>query len=135
MKGSGSSLANPRKEDLLNLILWRDVGVGDDQRVAVLQELGANGVRSFIIIFLKNIKNNINIRCDDKGPDPCLVGYAAMCFTMMCAVEGHSDENCFVLRTANGVSFRSARTKPSDSKNLSADVVSKKSLLTPLAKA
>ena len=30
------------------------------------------GVRSFIIIFLKNIKNNINIKCDNKRPDPCL---------------------------------------------------------------
>ena len=30
------------------------------------------GVRSFIIIFLKNIKNNINIKCDNKRPDPGL---------------------------------------------------------------
>ena len=29
-------------------------------------------VRAFIIIFLENIKNNINIKCDNKRPDPCL---------------------------------------------------------------
>jgi len=29
--------------------------------------------RSFIIIFLKNIKNNINIKCDNKRPDPSLL--------------------------------------------------------------
>ena len=30
------------------------------------------GVRSFIIIFLKNIKANINIKCDNKKPDSYL---------------------------------------------------------------
>ena len=34
--------------------------------------IGVTGivVRSFIIIFLKNIKNNINIKCNNKRPDP-----------------------------------------------------------------
>ena len=32
----------------------------------------ACGVRSFIIIFLEDIHNNINIKCDNKRPDPFL---------------------------------------------------------------
>ena len=34
----------------------------------------AYGVKSFIIIFLKSIKNNINIKCDNKRPDPADIG-------------------------------------------------------------
>ena len=32
----------------------------------------ACGVSSFIIIFLEDIHNNINIKCDNKRPDPFL---------------------------------------------------------------
>ena len=33
---------------------------------------GAYGVRSFVIIFLKSFRNNINFKCDNKRPAPCL---------------------------------------------------------------
>ena len=36
------------------------------------------GVRSFIIIFLKSVKNNINIKCNNERPDPCFLSYLAL---------------------------------------------------------
>ena len=42
------------------------------KRIIAGEWRGAYGVRSFIIIFLKNIKSNIIIKCDNKRPDHCL---------------------------------------------------------------
>ena len=41
-------------------------------------QLVTYGVRSCIIIFLKSVKNNINIKCNNERPDPCFLSDLAL---------------------------------------------------------